>query len=91
MAEVLEAFLASLPDRAEALERAAVGNPGELRRLAHQLRGAGGGYGFPTLSTAAALVEHALTDGIDPAVTTRHVEALVALCRRAAATVRVAA
>ncbi len=29
----------------------------QLQRLAHQLKGAGGGYGFPTLSTAAAKVE----------------------------------
>jgi HPt (histidine-containing phosphotransfer) domain-containing protein len=29
----------------------------EVRRLAHQLRGAGGSYGFPLLTTGAAQVE----------------------------------
>jgi HPt (histidine-containing phosphotransfer) domain-containing protein len=31
----------------------------EIAQLAHQLKGAGGGYGYPTLSNAARSVEYA--------------------------------
>ena len=33
------------------------GDLGALQRLAHQLKGSGGGYGFPALTKLAAAVE----------------------------------
>jgi len=49
------------------------GAPGEARErmiyLAHQLKGAGGSYGFPTISSDAAALEIALEKMQDPAAT----------------------
>ncbi len=58
LAEILPEFVQCLPDRLEALcqalkeERLA-----EAERLAHQLKGAGGSYGYPALSEAAKSLE----------------------------------
>jgi histidine phosphotransfer protein HptB len=58
MAELLAEFVGTLPQRLAEMRQAAQGqNWPEVRRLAHQLRGAGGSYGFPLLTTAAARVE----------------------------------
>src|SRR5207248_4287172 len=58
MAELVALFVGELPERLADIRQAAQGqNWQEVRRLAHQLRGAGGSYGFPILTTAAARVE----------------------------------
>src|SRR5262245_20796355 len=58
MTELLAQFVSELPLRLAEIRQAAQGhNLPEVRRLAHQLRGAGGSYGFPLLTTAAARVE----------------------------------
>ena len=57
-AELLHEFVATIPEKRSAvrdLERK--GALDELRVLAHQLKGASGGYGFPGLSEAAAELE----------------------------------
>lgn len=56
--EVLVEFMAGIQER-PAMMRALfeAGAIDDLRVLAHQLKGAGGGYGFPGLSTAAAELE----------------------------------
>lgn len=59
-AELLEPFALSLPEKEQDLRRAF--ETGELRTvqmLAHQLKGAGGGYGFEGLTTRAAALEQA--------------------------------
>ena len=58
LAEVLDQFVADLPGRVEQM-RAAVANGcfQELRRLGHQLKGAGGSYGYPALSDLGARLE----------------------------------
>jgi HPt (histidine-containing phosphotransfer) domain-containing protein len=63
--EVLEAFVEALPERCRLLsELHQVGSLNELGRQAHQLKGAGGGYGFPKISAAGAELQHAcLTEG----------------------------
>ena len=67
MAPLVEQFVASLPARATALlEATFAGDLTRLARLAHQLKGAAGGYGFPTITDAAALLEQAAT-GVGPA------------------------
>jgi HPt (histidine-containing phosphotransfer) domain-containing protein len=53
--------------------------------LAHQLKGAGGSYGFPAITEAAAAVENALADGLDEPTLRDRVETLASLCRRARA------
>lgn len=64
MTELVASFVEGLPLQVAKLEAAhASGDHPMLRRLAHQLKGAAGGYGFPTLTTAAAELEERLPDG----------------------------
>ncbi len=60
LAEVIDQFVAYLPDRVEQM-RAAVANGcfQELRRLAHQLKGTGGSYGYPALTDVGKRLEDA--------------------------------
>lgn len=77
-------FAARLPHHADEVARAhAEGDMAKLQRLAHQLKGAAGGYGFHPITEAAgrleALVERAgSAEGVG-----RAVDELCALCRRA--------
>jgi HPt (histidine-containing phosphotransfer) domain-containing protein len=82
MAILIAEFVASLPTRAHAiLERIDGGLIDQARALAHQLKGAGGGYGFPQVTTAARAVELAIREKrLDDAHTAA--QALVALCTR---------
>ena len=58
MAELLEQFLADLPGRVDAIGVALDDNDqAHVASLAHQLKGAAGGYGFPTISDAARTLE----------------------------------
>jgi CheY-like chemotaxis protein len=55
---ILPEFLGCLDARVQALSEAlAGGNFEDLRRLAHQLKGAGGSYGYPPISAAAVKLE----------------------------------
>jgi signal transduction histidine kinase/CheY-like chemotaxis protein/HPt (histidine-containing phosphotransfer) domain-containing protein len=58
MADLIEGFVAALPERALAIEGAARSADWDaLTRLAHQLKGAAGGYGFHRITKKAAEVE----------------------------------
>ena len=58
--ELLEMFVATIPEKQTALrEHFAAGRIEQLRIMAHQMKGAGGGYGFGGLSTRAAALEEA--------------------------------
>lgn len=89
MVELVQEFVQELPRRAEALHglmRASQFD--ELRRAAHQLKGAAGGYGFPAISDSAATVERLLHGNVDPAhfaTLQRQVDELIELCGRAVA------
>ena len=68
MLEIVREFVAELPQRVADLEaRFAEQRFDDLQTLAHQLKGAGGGYGFAQVTDAAAGLEHALKDGASPA------------------------
>lgn len=57
-AEILEVFTGKISSRIQALrELFDGGRVEELERLAHQIKGAGGGYGFPGVSEAAHNLE----------------------------------
>lgn len=61
MAELLELFAAELPDRVSRLETAwQQGRFEDARRVAHQLKGAGTGYGYPRVTEVAARIESEL-------------------------------
>ena len=54
MVDIVNLFVAGLPERASSLRTAmADGRHDDLKRLAHQLKGAAGGYGFAPIPIAA--------------------------------------
>ena len=66
MIDIVREFANELPGRAESVESLLQqGDLDELQRLAHQLKGAGGGYGFAPVTEVAAALEQALKDGVD--------------------------
>ncbi len=84
MAELVEAFVCELPERVEVLERELAG--GDLDRLGvlvHQLKGAGGGYGFPSISAAAAAADESIKAGEELSRIEARVRELIELCTRA--------
>jgi signal transduction histidine kinase/CheY-like chemotaxis protein/HPt (histidine-containing phosphotransfer) domain-containing protein len=61
VAKVLEKFISRLPERVSQLKHCLEeGDFDSLRHAVHNLKGAGSGYGFPTLSTQSAKAEEAL-------------------------------
>lgn len=60
MTEILREFMPSLAEScARLLSALDEGDAETTRRIGHQLKGAGGGYGFPTISAAGAELEEA--------------------------------
>lgn len=83
MSELVDMFVTELPTRLAAIRAAhAAGNESTLARLVHQLRGAGSGYGFPSITRQAAAVEDGLRAG-GLASVQRQVSELLELCARA--------
>jgi HPt (histidine-containing phosphotransfer) domain-containing protein len=83
MREIIELFVAELPKRTMAMHAALHSEDTELVRvIAHQLKGAAGGYGFTQLGEAAALVESAVKDGCELNVVRSRIGTLIALAAR---------
>ena len=60
LAKILDDFVASLPTKLAAMRDALDnGRYEDLQRIAHQLKGAGGGYGYPALTESARGLENA--------------------------------
>jgi HPt (histidine-containing phosphotransfer) domain-containing protein len=58
MMELIDLFLGELPKRVDSLSRAWNAREWQtLQRVAHQIKGSGAGYGFPSIGAAAAKVE----------------------------------
>ena len=96
MAEILASFVGELPARVSKLRASLDGGDRDaLRRLAHQLKGAAGGYGFPRITEAAGKVEAAIDaspdNTLDITALRPLVDALASLCSRATAGNRKAA
>lgn len=85
MREIVDFFVNDLGDRISAIRAAFdTDDRARLRTLAHQLKGAAGGYGFPTIGMAAAEVERGLVGGESEIVALQEkVEDLLQLCRAA--------
>ncbi len=87
MLELVEFFVSELHERIARLEACLNEHRfGDLRFVAHQLKGAAGGYGYPDLSRFAGVIESQLTadpSGKDLASLSRSVADLVEVCRRA--------
>ena len=85
MAELVEEFVAELPARVRSIQLAcAEADLDTLTRLAHQLKGSAGGYGFPTITDAARDAEQLAKAGTAVPQLAAAVDALASLCRRAA-------
>ncbi len=85
MSQLVHSFTRSLATRSHDLQRAFEASDWDaLKRLAHQLRGAAGGYGFAPITLAAARVEDAAI-AADPQAIKAHIAVLLNLCGRAKA------
>ena len=91
MAELVQLFISELPVRINALEAAwTEARLADLKRMAHQLKGSCGGYGFPSIGAAAEALETGLRaiPGTDSQAALDGLAAefreLVELCSRAA-------
>lgn len=63
MVEIVREFALELPGRADGLERLLASQAlDELRVTAHQLKGAGGGYGFDEITQLAGALERAIQE-----------------------------
>jgi HPt (histidine-containing phosphotransfer) domain-containing protein len=86
MLELVRAFIGELPDRIHALESSARDHDlATLATLAHQLKGAAGGYGYPQITQAARGVELAARTQAEADRLQLQVDALINLCHRATA------
>jgi len=85
MRDIVTFFVNDLNDRVSAIGAAVDSDDrARLRTLAHQLKGAAGGYGFPTIGVAAATLERELlSDEASMAALHDKVEDLLQLCRAA--------
>lgn len=82
LAELVELFVAEMPARCDLLQQLfAASNWSELKRAAHQLKGAAGGYGFDQLTPWAAQLEKILADGRDPQTIEAALAELLSRCR----------
>jgi signal transduction histidine kinase/HPt (histidine-containing phosphotransfer) domain-containing protein len=82
MTELVQAFVGNLGAHVRTIDSAMAGGDVEsLRRHAHQLRGAAGSYGFPTMSVAAGQLEDAIVQGSDRVQLAPLAQSLTDLCR----------
>ena len=86
MLELVEMFVAELPDKIAAIEQAiAEGDLATLAMLAHQLKGSAGGYGFPSITDLASGIESSAKASEGLETLKEQVGALADLCDRARA------
>jgi DNA-binding response OmpR family regulator len=82
-AKLVEKFLLGLPQRVAAIQEAlTAGEKNQLKVLAHQLKGAAGGYGFTAISQASAKLESAVIAGADDATLGQVIATLATLCNQ---------
>ncbi|HYO98359.1 MAG TPA: response regulator [Polyangiaceae bacterium] len=84
MAAPVGAFVQGLPSQVTVMRDAARRDDRpKLRRLAHQLKGAAGGYGFPSITEAAARLEASVQDEVGREALEQALSGLLSLCERA--------
>ncbi|MFA9476969.1 ATP-binding protein [Phycisphaerales bacterium AB-hyl4] len=86
MGELLEQFVGELPDRIYHIQKAQhEHNLSQLITLAHQLKGAAGGYGFGPIGDVAREIEQQARQGDELEQITETIQMLKQLCERAMA------
>jgi histidine phosphotransfer protein HptB len=82
LGELVEMFVAEMPERIDLLvKQYETANWEELRRTAHQIKGAAGSYGFHELTPAAARLELAIKGRSPEEQITADLNGLLELCR----------
>jgi HPt (histidine-containing phosphotransfer) domain-containing protein len=80
--EIVREFASELPERIAKLEALVASRAwSELQTLSHQLKGAGGGYGFAVITEVAARLEQALKSGAAEPLVKDHAAELCAILR----------
>lgn len=83
MLPLISSFVDALPTRIDRMSTLlSQGAHNELGRVAHQLKGACGGYGFIEIGAMAGMLERAVNDGADIETLRAQVDELAALCAR---------
>jgi len=83
LAELVDLFVSEVPDRISKMVGCAKDNDWEgLRRLAHQIKGAAGSYGFGAVTPYAARLEHSLKDLQQEEIIRQQLEELLDICNR---------
>jgi HPt (histidine-containing phosphotransfer) domain-containing protein len=83
MQDVIREFVDRLPGQvAKMLQLIDTHNLDELRRAVHQMKGAGGGYGFSQITHLAARAEQTVKEGGTIEAISQQVDGLVRLIRR---------
>ena len=88
MCDLVTEYVGKMPRRIDQMADAFENNQREqLIRLAHQLKGSGGGYGFPILTDTAGRLEHLLMSLPDDDLGSVESEfnALIEICSKMAA------
>ncbi|HEY4308005.1 MAG TPA: Hpt domain-containing protein [Pirellulales bacterium] len=84
LAPLVDLFVEDLPDRAEILlDRMQASDYEGLRRLAHQMSGAAGSYGFQDITIEAAALEQMLVQHASEQDVAAAVNSLIDVLRRA--------
>jgi CheY-like chemotaxis protein/HPt (histidine-containing phosphotransfer) domain-containing protein len=82
MHDLVDAYVRELPQQAQQLASLMnQHNLADLKRLLHQIKGAGGGYGFPSISEVAAEAEQAIKLHADLQTIQAQVDSLIGLFR----------
>jgi diguanylate cyclase (GGDEF)-like protein len=83
MKELLAKFVSRLPERVDQLQSLVeAGELEALSKVAHQVKGAAGGYGFADITNAAAIVESRIRTQGDVALIHEDVETLIRLIKQ---------
>ncbi len=83
LGELVTLFAEEMPERtAKLADLSQCKQWEEVRRTAHQLKGAAGSYGFDEISPAAARLEDAIRDGLPEECLRDSVEELLSICGR---------
>lgn len=86
MIDLVQQFVEELPNRVQAMQkRLHESDRAALASLAHQLKGAAGGYGFPTITHAAGALEKSSRANAAAEQIAADLRQLADLCGRAAA------
>ena len=82
LAEIVEMFVDEMPERVETILNCFQSEDWEgLRRASHQLKGAAGSYGFPSITPCAGVLEAAVKQARPETEIRKAVDELVAMCR----------